>query len=232
MSDHIAWKLSLERFIDRLERLWPTFDVAVENLVRRHHKKNNEVPSCTTCTEPACCSLSTVVFFFEALPIARRLRREKRGTPSDRDRLYQAGALMESMDRASYFDRQIPCPMLAEKRCSIYDLRPACCRSHVVFTDSKACQPPTGQMVASLNTTMLHVETIRTAVNIQDQLGIGRDPICAGSLPRMVAVALDFIRAATPTDAFARLRREPFPTVETFEVWVKRADNPFARSTP
>jgi hypothetical protein len=78
-----------------------------------------------------CCHLMTEVFAPEVLAIARYV--VERFTPEERDRLTRDIdafiAATDGMTAARRMDVSIPCPLLADGRCSAYEVRPMACRA-------------------------------------------------------------------------------------------------------
>jgi len=97
--------------------------------------------SCGKCTSTkGCCYLSVSANLFEMFPIARRLRADGRNKMELIDKLWEVGMQMEDTPPEEWFDKRVPCVLLAkDERCTIYSVRPQTCRHHVVFTPPSNC---------------------------------------------------------------------------------------------
>lgn len=149
------------------------------------------VISCHGCTaHKACCHLVTYVHLYEGIPIAHRLRREGRDTPSLRGALRVSAEAMENTNRLQY---EKPCVFLdAAERCTIYEERPQTCGSHLVFSPAEMCSGTTkidvfdarqaGEMA------MLLDEKVRARVGLA--VVNARTVLRVRVLPRMVLLCL------------------------------------------
>lgn len=105
----------------------------------------------------ACCHLVTWATPTEAKGIVEHLERD----PLRRQYLHdvvmprareQAAMLRdETMTHRRWHDEQRACPLLLDGSCSVYRLRPIVCRTLLVISDPKACEPPQ-QSTESLDT--------------------------------------------------------------------------------
>lgn len=53
--------------------------------------------------------------------------------------------LLKNSSPISWFRMNIPCPLLTGDQCSIYDIRPPSCSTHLVSSDAKLCDPWTAE---------------------------------------------------------------------------------------
>jgi len=59
--------------------------------------------------------------------------------------------IAERINLQTWFDQEIPCVFLKEDRCSIYENRPAACRTHLVISPSEMCAPPRVGLISKVN---------------------------------------------------------------------------------
>ena len=76
-----------------------------------------------------CCHVNVQVSIPEAVAIAEHLN----GRPEQRARLLAAQPVTAGLHPAERLDRRIPCPLLEDGACSIYEQRPRACRAHTSF---------------------------------------------------------------------------------------------------
>ena len=214
-----SWRLRLSILLDGWERAHAAFDDAVGRLGDRHRSRTGELPTCPTCTSAACCRQLAVAGIDEALVIARVLRRTRRATPALRDALYEAGRAAEASGRTAHFAAQVPCPLLEDSRCTVYEVRPTACRGCLSLDSPSRCSPPSGQRVRYLNAIPVEGVYLRMLRQRQRDLGLGADRVYMASIPRAVAVALDVLKAPSYEAALRVLRSEPFPTVDEAATW-------------
>ncbi len=185
--------------------------------------------TCSSCTHasPGCCSQKNLIAFHEALPIVRLLKRNKLDTPELRARLRELGEAMEGSPRRAWFETATPCAFLVDGRCSVYSARPVSCRTYIVTSDPKNCQPGAADNAVSF-ADMSHVlaDSIRRAREIHLALGIKETSkrILIGTLPRLVLIALE---AWDCEDAAAFLRLQRWPTDEEIRGEWLEGDNDF-----
>ena len=112
-----------------------------ETHIDEYGKTHLKVSSCIGCAAPkGCCSLRVLVYFHEIVPLADRLRRERRDTPELRAALATSADLMET----AHEDYRRPCVFLdADERCSVYTHRPIECGTTFVFTPATMCSDRT-----------------------------------------------------------------------------------------
>lgn len=156
-------------------------------LIRETARVQLSVISCDTCTaSKVCCTLRTGAWLHEGVPIADRLRREGRDTPTLREALRTSARLMDTLTSDSY---SRPCVFLdADERCSIYTDRPSVCGTTLVSTDPALCNTRNSRAY-----THPLAEASATAQTIfEQQLGL---PPVPGSylrpLPRVVLLCLE-----------------------------------------
>ena len=100
----------------------------------------------TTCEEGCnhCCYLSVAMSIPEGLIIIDKLSRDPAQWYWLRSQLPQFRKWVEILEnrettRESWFDMRIPCSFLKDDSCSIYDVRPTACRTHVSNDDPFKC---------------------------------------------------------------------------------------------
>jgi Fe-S-cluster containining protein len=171
-------------------------DLAAEFETRKNHgnQAGGHVESCKTCTTAGCCYQLVTVTIFEAIPIARKLRREGKSTVEFRRLLRTIGEEMENTPHDHWFDLSRPCVFLTpDKRCSIYEVRPAPCSTHsVVDLPSTYCSPPSRKLpILRVDDRFFSEIMLRANANLQKELGLPEAPVLMGTLPKMVAVVLE-----------------------------------------
>jgi Fe-S-cluster containining protein len=108
--------------------------------------------------------------------------------------LLAAREVSEVTDDGEWFDRQRPCPFLKDSLCEVYEIRPGCCRWHVVTSPVEQCSFEAGNGALTLvyDVSVLEQEAVRLATALHDenpQLGrLGMGPI-----PLAVLWALRFM---------------------------------------
>jgi Fe-S-cluster containining protein len=156
-----------------------------------HTRTRLAVITCYTCDAPkACCSEPTSAYLYEAVPIAARLIRDGRDTPELRAQLKTAAHLIETTARGQY---RRPCVFLGERElCTIYDVRPSVCGTHLVETPPRHCSERSTSMIGTINgpgkdDLQPGFEELFTAT-------LGLRPIgryYLGAMPRMVLLCLE-----------------------------------------
>lgn len=150
--------------------------------------------SCGSCTTAGCCYQSVSATLVDAIPIARRLRREGKSTEEFRTHLRDEGKAMESMSIGKWFNLARPCVFLTgDKRCSIYEYRPIACANHVVVSAPENCDPPSSEdkPVGLLTQDPINGKMFYALNLVQQWLGISLDKPIMGPLPKMVAIVLE-----------------------------------------
>ena len=118
--------------------------------------------TCSACTSAACCKQLTTTSMPEIFVLAEALLRRsdwRDALPRLRDAVladcavsphtappHAAPPHATPLTRRSRFLADVPCGLLdpTTKRCTVYDVRPACCRFHIIVSDPKACDAPRG----------------------------------------------------------------------------------------
>jgi Fe-S-cluster containining protein len=200
----------------------------IKEMVDSGKEQFNREPSCKNCKKPGCCYQLIFVSFYEAFPIARRLRMEGKATRDYIAELRRIGEEAEGMGRVAWFDKNQPCVFLNDEyRCTVYDIRPTMCSSHFVYTPPENCLPEAvDPELHQLGSSRLQDSIIRQQIQFIDVLGLERLAYY-GSMPRMVAIVLEAM--AGPQDKFIdHLRNQPYPlSAEKLSEWMD-GQNPFA----
>lgn len=88
----------------------------------------------------ACCKRLVRITIGHAILIHERL--EKNGEwDTVRVECEKIRPILGDVSALSYFRMNIECPLLKDGQCSVYDLRPAQCSTHLVTSDPKLCDP-------------------------------------------------------------------------------------------
>ena len=147
---------------------------------------------------------------------------------------------MEGNAPDGHFDKRIPCAFLENKRCLVYEDRPATsCRSYFVVTPQELCSAEESVRVGMVNTEAVQGIMIEQAALIQQQMGLQRmhgdvpsklpNPmrLMIGALPRMVYLWLESwnMKAKERVDF---LRSQPWPTKNNMRAW-REGQNPFRK---
>ena len=207
--------------IDTLEQMLGDIDAIMGKAVKAGAATLGvEGASCTRCTEPACCTQVLFAFVAEVIPLAHHLRKTGKDTPDLRKRLASAAANLEGTAQSPSLDSKTPCVFLEEKRCSIYPLRPARCRSYFVFSEPKLCQPPSGRKVEFANYATADHYVIEMAKKTSTRLSLkqSRMRILVGSFPRVVLITLEGMD--DHVEFRKHIRRQPWPSVNNYNEWV------------
>lgn len=118
----------------------------------------------TTCVRGChhCCYLATTITIPEALLILDTLSRDPYRWRWFEQKLPDLMELAEKLEnrettRESWFDQKIPCVFLRDGECSIYEVRPTVCRTHISTDDPFQCshEAPRGAPVRRLDTNHL-----------------------------------------------------------------------------
>ena len=108
--------------------------VAFERLVR-----TKKQPSCRVGCDH-CCYHPVEVSLFEAIPIYRFLVARGRWTPSFVRALEEHDAKVAHLTMTIWLFTKIPCPLLADHKCSAYEVRPFQCRTTWAVGDPHYCK--------------------------------------------------------------------------------------------
>lgn len=143
-----------------------------------------------------CCYLMAVTSLPEAMLLARWIDAQNRESYFlwVTKLLLAAREVSTVTDDAEWFERQRACPFLKDSLCQIYEIRPGCCRWHVVTSPVEQCSLAAGNGARMLvyNTSRLDNEAVRLATVIHDgnpQLG----KLGVGPIPLAVLWALRFM---------------------------------------
>lgn len=169
-----------------------------------------------TCTKGCshCCSLLTAPSLAEGLLIAERLlQKPDWKTLLPRLRAAALEHCFDGVSKATYFAKKLPCVFLSEdKLCTIYDIRPACCRYHFVASDPEMCNPdhPEGQ-TAIINLQMLEEKVWALSVAVGRQ-ALELDVPVMAPIPLMVLFCMELItRNSKPENQLVRDACEGVP---------------------
>lgn len=87
----------------------------------------------------ACCYYPIEISLLEAIPIYRALTEKGRWTPSFVKSLKEHADKTAFLSASIWMMSRIPCPLLADRRCSIYESRPLHCRTMWAKGDPYYC---------------------------------------------------------------------------------------------
>lgn len=135
----LAMEKDCRRLGRRIRAIYATIDAQLTGL--REHKPDI---SCGGIGCIGCCHQLVLVALPEAILIAERLLTEPRLLEEFGPALAQQADYLEtpvSHSRANYFDRAIPCALLRNGACAIYNERPSACRYLFVCSPAANCQP-------------------------------------------------------------------------------------------
>lgn len=187
--------------------------------------------SCNTCTEPYCCSIQVYITMFEAMQMAQRLRREGRNTPEFIAALYADGDRQEGENPRTIFQARKPCLFLTpEKKCSVYSDRPHPCYGYLVVTPAYLCGPDyDGELVGRIDYGPVSDLIISSQLGFQAVMGLETNDLMWGTLPRMVAIALEALDKP-PNQFVDFLISHEYSTFADMEKWSRgELDNSFTR---
>lgn len=182
-----------ESVADSVQNLYKALDAHTEKVLKTQFNS-----SCTKgCSH--CCYLLATITFAEGLLIAEKLM----VGPDWRMWLAKLRLAAQKVDytsitRTNYFRKGQPCVFLGEdKLCRIYDIRPACCRYHIVTGPPENCSflAPETTKTISLDLTALEEEVWK----LSDAVGkyLKRPDMMIAPLPIMVLACMVII---TPDD--------------------------------
>jgi Fe-S-cluster containining protein len=134
-----------------------------------------------------CCYLMATTSLLEAMLLARWVGAQDSKTYF----LWVTKLLLAAREVApvtndgEWFDRQRPCPFLKDSLCQVYEIRPGCCRWHVVKSPVEQCsvEAGNGARILVYNTSCLDNEAVRLATVVHDgnpqfgKLGMGPIPL-------------------------------------------------------
>lgn len=227
MDEDIATQTA-DEFFDAVERWLASLSGEMDKMLVRYTESTGEPVSCHSCTQtfPGCCNQKTMIEFFEALLLARHVKRTGLDTAEYRVMLKQLGEEMEGTDRATWFHANHRCIFMTDQgRCSVYAFRPLVCRLYYVASPQENCQPGVRIGIRFINHAAILGHAIQRGMQIHKAIGIKETPmrIVMGTLPRMLLIALE----AWDSDDYAALvRAQTWPTKESLEEWTD-GRNPF-----
>jgi Fe-S-cluster containining protein len=190
-----------------------------ETAAQAEARRTMRVISCHGCTAAkGCCTVTVLIWLYEAVPVADRLRREGRDTPELRERLRHAANRMEALPTYQY---RLPCVFLDERElCTVYDVRPADCGVAFVSTPPANCSDrdaPIEKFPSPVSEAAARAEMV-----FEEKAGLKMFPgLYMGALPRMVLLCLqawdrrdyvDFLADKVPVAAHkvsTAVRRKP-----------------------
>ena len=213
----------MNELIDKLDDWNRMVDVRLKEKLRVVLDKDGWTPTCSSCEQPGCCYQTIYEPFYAALPIARRLKLSGLDTPELRETLRTVGNRMKVESRKVFFDSVTPCPLLVDRRCSVYEERPISCRRHFSFSPAEMCQPPTApDDLTLLNSLDIASAGIEVSNKIHTLLGLKSSPrrIYFGAFPLMVLIALEATDEGV--DFCEHVRRQSWPTVDDLDELAKR----------
>ena len=215
-----------ERF---LKALYASVDEAISCSLERLRHEEGMVPSCRLgCSH--CCRFPILMSVAEARTLANFVKRTFRPEQIDalRMRTHQWQRLDESLRGRSLpvppsageddSPCTLPCPMLVESECSVYDVRPLLCRTHYVLSHPRSCCSVNDPR--SLEARPIVIESIKEATGfytaaMKDFIEEGGEDYCRSMtlLPHGLAVEMgwDFSRSveAAPPAACPPPARSP-----------------------
>ena len=89
--------------LNTLEGAVRHFDDVVTPVVMAANKQLGQLPSCTACTKPGCCSQVVLATLIEGVVIARCIFGTARDAPEFRRRLAEVGAEQERLGRDGWW---------------------------------------------------------------------------------------------------------------------------------
>lgn len=178
---------SLRRIKKRLMVVNEGVDIAF----KKGLEKIGVTPTCQKgCSH--CCHQATMITLSEAIAIVvwlaehgqlESLRHLKQDEAAQQVRLL----LQSTMDRRKYYQLQLPCIFLRGNTCSVYEVRPGACRTHVSLEDPDHCKPGWTEPIASVDTSASADYIARHSAKDAEQLGI---PLIFAPLPLAIAWAI------------------------------------------
>lgn len=181
---------------DILKDIYTVLDKVTE------HRSKNMGATCKKGCD-SCCYLFTSMGIPEGLLIAEHLLQSgewEKILPA----LKQAAidSSFEGVTKTSYFKKKLPCVFLKDGLCSIYDIRPACCRLHVVISPPENCSPdaPPDTMTKAIDLIDVESEVWRLGARVAENLGVGFEDssICFAPIPVMVFFCLALMSKNEP----------------------------------
>lgn len=180
---------------DSLKELYGVLDEHVEGILQSKFKA-----SCTKgCA--SCCYLLATITFTEGLLIAEKLL-EKPDWKSILPKLRAAAMKTDytSITKTNYFRKGQPCVFLGEdKTCTIYDIRPACCRYHIVASAPENCSFLAPETTKTISLDLRQVEEHVWGLSMRVTHQLGKSDLMIGPLALMVLACMEFITDGAET---------------------------------
>lgn len=150
----------------------------------------------------ACCNLLTLIGPTEGILIAETLLGDPatlmRALPKLREQALALDAA--GTNKAKWWAQQRACPFLVDHRCSIYEVRPSCCRYHVVTSPKENCAHGAADpQTASIDLMPLEAEVFKFNVDYCNAAEM--DPVMTTApIPVMVLAVLRSMAATGEID--------------------------------
>jgi len=101
-----------------------------------------------------CCTIRVAATAPEVLLIARTIK----ATHTEfSDRIFAADARSNALDEAERMSAALPCPLIEQNLCAIYNVRPLACRGHASY-DEQACVDALNGLPADVPVSALHMQ--------------------------------------------------------------------------
>lgn len=141
MGKPINWPATCRKVLEIVRKEQQRVNTAMSTgLIDRARKDLGREPSCPTCAEATkhCCRMYVVTTLLDAIPIAERvLAMDNADELLNRLEVHATRMLPHTCE--SWFDAQVPCAFLVDERCSIYDVRPQPCMTHLAWSPPRCC---------------------------------------------------------------------------------------------
>jgi Fe-S-cluster containining protein len=158
-----------------------------------------------TCKEGCahCCMLPATATVPEMVPVVEHLARRsdwpKHRPALERDlsRQLQEFArvnILDDRERADFFQRQLPCVFLKDRRCEIYDLRPVVCRYHMVVSSPDNCAIDAIDPIVA----RVDLRKLESTVAVQAAMALGE--LAGGPIALAFVLAADLIGVELDVD--------------------------------
>lgn len=168
----------------------------IDETLAAHIERNQHVFK-SSCKEgcDACCHQLLVIDSIEGLEIAFELLAQRKDLTALKGRLHRQAHEFQNVhgrDRTVYYKARVPCVFLQDHRCTMYERRPAGCRTYVVGSPAELCDPalnPSGKVAildADRWTNYIYDSNMKAAPGI----GI---PYFIATLPEMLLALLDLL---------------------------------------
>jgi Fe-S-cluster containining protein len=158
----------------------------------------------STCTKGCahCCYLLTTATLSEGLLIAEKLL-VKPDWKALLPRLRESALAhcYEGVSRVTYFEKKLPCVFLGKDNlCTIYDIRPACCRYHYVASDPAKCSPDDREgKTAVINLQMLEEKVWALSAHLGKQ-ALDLDVPFVAPIPLLVLFCMELVSRASKAE--------------------------------